>query len=397
VFGRCQPPSAPASVASEVQAEADSIRGELDADRQALGQAIDELMSELNELTAGAKNTLASARKEQQNAVEEARKTAQSKLKQAQSSAKSVFENARNDAQQQLAQVRSDAQRARSAVQSERDEQRRASERARTEAADTVNQARALFGGDSTTESSSGSDSSGGSASVRSPQGNQGSGGSGSTSSPPPAARQERQRALDQANQERSIRAAGWWREATGTAQDTAGRPWYEMLLEDIQRHGSTIRFTDTRDQNFDSEPSPSGRGAPPGDDARFKKNLERLREYLNRFAESEADRAQVERILRAMADARRRIMEKGGPVTFKPRFRIPFTDWQWVWQTGMWCSECEAEVLEAWPIGGGNFDYDTKTKEIGIDHVWGEISYRGRPIATIDFWQDPVDFWAPG
>ncbi len=169
-------------------------------------------MSELNELTAGAKDTLASARKDQQNAAEEARKTAQSKLKKAESSAQTVFENARNDAQQQLAQVRSDAQRARSAVQSERDEQRRASERARTEAADTVNQARALFGGDSTTESSSGSDSSGGSASVRSPLGNQGSGGSsggsGSTaSSLLRKVQQEREGILAEAERERTVRS----------------------------------------------------------------------------------------------------------------------------------------------------------------------------------------------
>ena len=76
--------------------------------------------------------------------------------------------------------------------------------------------------------------------------------------------------------------------------------------------------------------------------------------------------------------------MKEGGPVLLD-------------FGVGLTCDQTELKVVTNLPFDIEPFDYDTKTKEQGQDHVWGEISKDGKPIATIDFWEDSVDFWREG
>jgi hypothetical protein len=122
------------------------------------------------------------------------------------------------------------------------------------------------------------------------------------------------------------------------------------------------------------------------GDD-KADENFEKLREVLKEEAKTDQDKEDADRLIDNLKRARKRIMDKGGPV----RWRFPGC-------SGLVCNEVQDEVQNHLPlIGTGIYEYRGKTKVCGPDHSWGQIVVDDKPIATIDFWQDPVDFWRKG
>jgi hypothetical protein len=61
--------------------------------------------------------------------------------------------------------------------------------------------------------------------------------------------------------------------------------------------------------------------------------------------------------------------------------------------------SEYKECVVENLPIVSEYLEYETLTKQEGLDHCWGQLKCRatGKVIGTIDFWCDQDRFWRSG